>query len=249
MLKIIEERPYLWATHVWNLFDFAADGRDEGGKKGENQKGLVEFDHKTRKDAFYLYKAAWSKEPFVHLCGKRYIDRAEAMTEVKVYSNCETVTLYVDGRRVETKSGKTVFSFTVPLSGEHRIMAVSGECHDETTVRKVDKPNESYIFGGAGNVVNWFDKEDLKPGYYSIKDRFGELMRNPATAAIVGRIMAKASASRGEVAEGTRDNKALQQMMAGLSFESLLKKAGANVVPPEAVKSINEALQQIKKES
>ena len=96
-------------------------------------------------------------------------------------------------------------------------------------------------------MVNWFDKEELKPGYYSIKDKFGELMRNPATAAIVGRIMAKASASRGEVAEGTKDNKALQQMMAGLSFESLLKKAGANVVPPEAVKSINDALQQIPK--
>ncbi len=249
MLKIIEERPYLWATHVWNLFDFAADGRDEGGKKGENQKGLIEFDHKTKKDAFYLYKAAWSKEPFVHLCGKRYIDRAEDTTEIKVYSNCEHVTLFVDDRELETKSGKTVFTFAVPLAGEHRIVAVSGECHDESTVRKVEKPNESYIFGGAGSVVNWFDKEDLKPGYYSIKDKFGELMRNPATSAIVGRIMAKASASRGEVAEGTKDNKALQQMMAGLSFESLLKKAGANVVPPEAVKSINDALQQIKKES
>ena len=82
ILKLIEERPWLWATHVWNLFDFAADGRDEGGKKGENQKGLVEFDHKTKKDAFYLYKAAWSKEPFVHLCGKRYSDRAEEKTQI-----------------------------------------------------------------------------------------------------------------------------------------------------------------------
>ena len=249
MLKIIEERPYLWATHVWNLFDFAADGRDEGGKKGENQKGLIEFDHKTKKDAFYLYKAAWSKEPFVHLCGKRYIDRAEDTTEIKVYSNCESVMLFVDGKELETKSGKIIFTFTIPITGEHMVEAVSGEFRDQSTVRKVEKPNESYIFGGAGNVVNWFDKEDLKPGYYSIKDKFGELMRNPATAAIVGRIMAKASASRGEVAEGTRDNKALQQMLAGLSFESLLKKAGVNVVPPEAVKSINDALQQIKKEN
>ena len=249
MLKIIEERPWLWATHVWNLFDFAADGRDEGGKKGENQKGLVEFDHKTRKDAFYLYKAAWSREPFVHLCGKRYIDRAEEKTGIRVYSNCESVTLIVDGKELETKSGRTVFTFSVPITGEHMIEAVSGECRDAMTVRRVETPNESYIFGGAGNVVNWFDKEDIRPGYYSIKDRFGELMANPASAAIVGRIMAKASASRGEVAQGTKDNKALQQMMAGLSLESLLKKAGANVVPPEAVRSINDALQQIKKES
>ena len=249
MLKIIEERPWLWATHVWNLFDFAADGRDEGGKKGENQKGLVEFDHRTRKDAFYLYKAAWSREPFVHLCGKRYIDRAEEKTGIRVYSNCESVTLIVDGKELETKSGRTVFTFSVPITGEHMIEAVSGECRDAMTVRRVETPNESYIFGGAGNVVNWFDKEDIRPGYYSIKDRFGELMANPASAAIVGRIMAKASASRGEVAQGTKDNKALQQMMAGLSLESLLKKAGANVVPPEAVRSINDALQQIKKES
>ncbi len=248
MLKIIEERPYLWATHVWNLFDFAADGRDEGGKKGENQKGLVEFDHKTRKDAFYLYKAAWSREPFVHLCGKRYVDRAEDKTEIKVYSNCDAVTLYVDGRELETKSGKTVFTFAVPISGEHRIEAVSGACRDEMQIRRVEKPNPAYAFGDAGPVVNWFDKEDLKPGFYSIKDKFGALMQNPATAAIVGKIMAKATASRGDVAKEASANKALQQMMAAMSFESLLKKAGANVVPPEMVKAINDALQQIKKE-
>ena len=247
MLRIIEERPYLWATHVWNLFDFAADGRDEGGKKGENQKGLVEFDHKTRKDAFYLYKAAWSREPFVHLCGKRYVDRAEETTEIKVYSNCEAVTLYVDGRELETKSGKTVFPFAVPISGEHSIEAVSGESRDEMRIRRVDRPNPAYAFGDAGKVVNWFDKEDLKPGFYSIKDKFGELMQNPATAAIVGRIMAKATASRGDVAKEASSNKALQQMMAVMSFEGLLKKAGANVVPPEMVKSINDALQQIPK--
>ncbi len=64
LLNCIEQRPYLWATHVWNLFDFAADGRDEGGKHGVNQKGLVTMDRKTKKDAFYLYKAHWSKEPF-----------------------------------------------------------------------------------------------------------------------------------------------------------------------------------------
>lgn len=175
------------------------------------------------------------------------MDRAEEKTQIKVYSNCESVTLFVDGKELETKSGKTVFPFTVPLTGEHKIEAVSGECHDESTVRKVDKPNESYLFGDAGNVVNWFDKEDLKPGFYSIKDKFGALMQNPATAAIVGRIMAKATASRGDVAKEASANKALQQMMAAMSFESLLKKAGANVVPPEMVKSINDALQQIPK--
>ncbi len=249
ILKCIEKRPFLWATHVWNLFDFAADGRDEGGKKGENQKGLVEFDHKTRKDAFYLYKAAWSKEKFVRLCGRRYVDRAEDVTEIKVYSNCGSVTLFVDGREFETENADKVFIFRVPISGEHKIEAVAGELRDEMVVRRAAEPNKAYIFGDAGNVVNWFDKEDLKAGYFSIKDKFGELMSHPGTAPIVGRIMARASASRGEVAEGTKGNKALQQMMASMTFESLLKKAGANVISADQIKAINDALQQVKKEN
>ena len=245
ILKLIEERPWLWATHVWNLFDFAADGRDEGGKKGENQKGLVEFDHKTRKDAFYLYKAAWSKEPFVHLCGKRYVDRAEDSTEVKVYSNCEAVTLLVDGKELETRSGKTVFTFTVPLTGEHRIEAVSGDCRDSMTVRKVETPNPAYLFRKQA-VINWFDAADYDPSCYSIKDTMGALSQNPRTAAILGRMMERMTATRGDVAKAANDNANLQKMMAGLSLESLIKQAGDSV-PGEMIRSLNAALQKIKK--
>ncbi len=248
ILKCIEERPYLWATHVWNLFDFAADGRNEGGKDGQNQKGLVEFDHKTKKDAFYLYKAAWSREKFVHLCGKRYVDRAEAETQIKVYSNCGTVTLFVDGNEFGTASADRVFIFRVPISGEHTVKAVAGDLSDEMTVRRVEKMNPDYCFGGAGNVVNWFDQIEIDPAFFSIKDKFGALMANPGTSKVVGAIMAKASASRGEVAEGTKGNKALQQMMAGMSFESLLKKAGANVISPEQIRQINDMLQKVKKD-
>ena len=247
ILKLIEERPWLWATHVWNLFDFAADGRDEGGKKGENQKGLIEFDHKTRKDAFYLYKAAWSKAPFVHLCGKRYIDRAEDTTEIKVYSNCDAVTLYVDGREVETKSGRTVFTFTVPLSGEHRIEAVSGGCRDESTIRRVEKANPAYLFRKQA-VINWFDAADYDPSCYSIKDTMGALSQNPMTAAILGRMMERMTAARGDVAKGANNNANLQKMMAGLSLESLIKQAGDSV-PGEMIRSLNAALQKIKKEN
>jgi len=123
ILDMIEARPWLWATHVWNLFDFAADGRDEGGKHGENQKGLVTFDRQTRKDAFYLYKAAWNREPMVHICGRRYRDWAEDATEVKVYSNAEEVALYVDGKLFDTLQGRRVFRFRVPISGEHMVEA------------------------------------------------------------------------------------------------------------------------------
>ena len=247
ILKLIEERPWLWATHVWNLFDFAADGRDEGGKKGENQKGLVEFDHKIKKDVFYLYKAAWSKEPFVHLCGKRYSDRAEEKTQIKVYSNHESVTLTVDGKEVETKTGSRVFTFEIPLTGEHRIEAVSGDCRDSMTLRRVSEPNPAYLFRKQA-VINWFDAADYDPSCYSIKDTMGALSQNPQTAAILRRMMERMTASRGDVAKAANNNANLQKMMAGLSLESLIKQAGDSV-PGEMIRSLNAALQKIKKES
>lgn len=246
ILKCIEDRPYLWATHVWNLFDFAADGRDEGGKHGENQKGLVSFDRKLKKDAFYLYKAHWSKEPFVHLCGRRYVDRAEETTEIKVYSNQNEVTLLVDGQKIATKMGAKVYTFEIPISGEHTIEVKSGDLHDTITIRKVEKANPDYSIGRSGDVTNWFDADAFKPDCYSIKDTLGALMSHPATGKIVGTLMAKASASRGDVATATAGNENLQRMMAGMTLQSLLKQAG-DAVPPEAIKQLNDALQQIKK--
>ncbi len=246
LLQCIEARPWLWATHVWNLFDFAADGRDEGGKRGQNQKGLVTFDRKLKKDAFYLYKAAWSREPFVHLCGSRYVDRAEDVTEVKVYSNLSPVTLYVDGKELETQAGKTVFPFKVPLTGEHVIEAKAGTCTDRMQIRKVDTFNLDYAFGRKGPVANWFDEADFNSACYSIRDTMGTLQANPEAAAIVNAVMAKARASRGQVAQTASQNPALQKMMAGMSFQGILKKAGENVIPADMVREINAKLQKIK---
>ena len=256
MVRMIQDRPYLWTTYVWNLFDFAADGRDEGGKKGQNQKGLVEFDHKTRKDAFYLYKAIWSREPFVHLCGKRFVNRAGETTRVRVYTNQERVTLY-DGTRIVARKERQdaaqtgVYLFDVPLHGEMHLSAVAysgGETvRDEMTLRQVTEPDPSYQFGDAGAVVNWFDKITIDPAFYSIRDTLGELEQNPETKGIVDRMMEKAVASRGDVAKSTAGNRALQQMMAGMTLESLLKKAGSNVISPEMMQTINEALQKVKK--
>ena len=83
MLKCFDRHPWMWATHVWNMFDFAADARDQGGEPGMNHKGLITFDRKTKKDSFYLYKAYWSREPFVHICSKRYEDRTEDRIRMK----------------------------------------------------------------------------------------------------------------------------------------------------------------------
>ena len=246
MAKMIEERPYLWATHVWNLFDFAADGRDEGGKNGVNQKGLVTIDRKLKKDAFYLYKAYWSKTPFVHVCGRRYVERTEDVTEIKVYSNEQSVTLFVDGVERETSEGSKVFKFKVPITGTHKIRAVSGTCEDEITVKKVQKSNQDYIFNKQGDVVNWFDRDDFKADHYSISDTLGELAQNEMANAIVQRLMAQASASRGDVAESVKDNPALQRMMQRMTLVSLLKQAG-DAVSEEQMKALNDALQKIPK--
>lgn len=247
ILQMIEHRPWLWATHVWNLFDFAADGRDEGGKNGQNQKGLVTMDRKLKKDAFYLYKAYWNqKEPFVHICGSRYVDRTEAVTEIKVYSNQPEVTLLVDGSEAETIRESHIFRFQVPIGGIHHIEARAGACSDKMTIRKVEERNMDYVFGQAGGVVNWFDQDDFKPGYFSIKDTLGTLQSHPKAGELVGKLMAGAAASRGDVAESVKDNPNLQKMMMGMTLEGMLKQAG-DAVAEEQVKALNAALQQIKK--
>lgn len=242
--KMIADRPWLWATHVWNMFDFAADGRDEGGKHGENQKGLVTFDRKLKKDAFYLYKAYWSKEPFVHLCGSRYVDRTEDVTEIKVYSNLPEVSLYKDGQLVETQKGEKVFTFQLPITGKHSIEARSAGCSSVILVNKVDAPNPAYTLPGRQAVTNWFDTP-IDPDYYSVSDKLAELQQNPKAGAIIGKMMAEGASSRGDVAETVKDNPALQRMMGRMTLMSLLKQSGAS---KENIEQINRILQTIKKE-
>ena len=156
MLDFFEKRPFMWATHLWNMFDFAADARNQGGEPGMNHKGLVTFDRKIKKDSFYIYKAWWSSEPFVHICGKRFVDRVETITEVKVYSNQNTVTLYANGKEVATKTGSRVFTFKVHNLGEMKLEAVSGNLRDSAVIRHVNKPNMSYKLPKDGsNGGNW----------------------------------------------------------------------------------------------
>lgn len=246
LLDMIEQRPYLWATHVWNLFDFAADGRDEGGKHGINQKGLVTFDRKLKKDAFYLYKAAWSKEPFVHICGRRYVNRTETVTAVKVYTNQPEVSLYVDGTLVSKQNSHRSASFYIPIAGKHSIRAVAGGCEDSIVIQRVGTPDPAYQFVQEGGIVNWFDKEDFKADCFSIQDTYGELLGNPQAAALVGKIMEQARASRGDVARSSQGNANLQKMMGAMSFQSILKQAG-NAISKEQIQALNAALQQIPK--
>lgn len=247
LLGTIRRHPWMWATHLWNMFDFAADGRDEGGAHGLNQKGLVTFDRKIKKDAFYLYKATWNKEePFVHICGRRYVDRTEQETEVRVYSNQHQVTLMVDGQKVDELEGETVFVFKLPISVRHTVKAVADSCQDEITVCKVDRPNKAYCLGKTGSVSNWFDEAEFKSDHYSIRDSFGVLMAHPQAGKLVGDLMRKIVESRGDVAKTAHKNPNLQKMLAGMSFQALLKQAGDSV-SEATCKELNAALQKIPK--
>ena len=251
MLAIWEARPYLWTMYAWNMFDFAADGRDEGGKPGQNQKGLVTFDRKIKKDAFYLYKAYLSDDPFLHLCGRRYRDRTGEETEIKVYSNQPSVTLWVDGEERQTLTGHCVFRFRIPLTAEHQIEAHSGALSDAMTIRKVDTPNPDYRYGGK-NAVNWFDREDeiLREGYFSIRDSMESVRAVPAADAVIRELLEpalmKMAASYGEVAQNVSVPESMQKMMNRMSIEGWMKQA-ARFVTPELVHRINHALNQIPK--
>ena len=156
MLRCFKRHPWMWATHVWNMFDFAADARDQGGEPGMNHKGLVTFDRKIKKDSFYLYKAWWSDEAFVHICSKRFVERTGSTATVKVYSNQSTVALYVNGNKVGEQTGEHVFTFKVPLNGELHIQAVAGDRTDESVIRHVDTPNPEYkLHKTKSKSANW----------------------------------------------------------------------------------------------
>ena len=156
MLRCFDRHKWLWATHVWNMYDFAADARDQGGEPGMNHKGLVTFDRKTKKDSFYIYKAWWSDEPFVHICSKRYADRTENEIEVKVYSNQKQVSLYVNGEKLAEQEGEHIFKFRVKLNGETKVQAVAGDGIDDAVFRKVDAPNPDYKLTKKNSTsANW----------------------------------------------------------------------------------------------
>ena len=154
MLRCFKRHPYMWATYVWNMFDFAADARNQGGEPGMNHKGLVTFDRKTKKDSFYLYKAYWTDKPFVHIAGKRYEYRAEKFTEVTVYSNQREVTLYNNGKPIATCKGECVFKFIVPVYETNELEARAGECVDNAVIYKTKKAKPEYRLK-KGDSSNW----------------------------------------------------------------------------------------------
>ena len=103
--KVLSQRPYLWGTFIWNMFDFGAAHRNEGDRPGINDKGLVTFDRKNKKDAFYFYKANWNtKQPTLHICDTRNLRRTGSVVKVLVFSNSGNTELFVNGVSMGVKS-------------------------------------------------------------------------------------------------------------------------------------------------
>ena len=249
LIKQLFTRKYLWATHVWNMFDFGADARNEGGENGQNHKGLITFDRKYKKDSFYAYKAWLSDDPFVHICGKRYVDRVEDVTKVTVYSNLPEVELFVNGKSLgKQASAEHFFYFDVPNEGVSELEAVAGDCTDYSTIRKVDTFNEAYKLKEKGAILNWFDITEPE-GYFSLNDTMGDIMANPQGALLIGGLMQQMQKNAGGMAAGFEVNEGMMQMMNGFTvirLANLMGTAGITFTK-EQLLGLNAQLNQIKK--
>ncbi|MGN0777961.1 MAG: glycoside hydrolase family 2 TIM barrel-domain containing protein [Aristaeellaceae bacterium] len=247
LIKQLFTRKYLWATHVWNMFDFGADNRAEGGENGQNHKGLMTFDRKYKKDAFYAYKAWLSDDPFVHLCGKRYVNRVEDVTRVTVYSNLPEVELFVNGQSLGKKTAEDhFFRFDVPNQGESRLRAVAGDCTDESIIRKVDTFHEPYRLKEKGTVLNWFDIT-APEGRFSLNDKVSDVMANPEGAALFSQLMKKMMA--GHDGQGMTMTPVMLEMMGGFTVLRLINMMGALKISftKEQLLELNERLNHITK--
>ena len=254
VMNIFNERNFIWGTYVWNFFDFGSDFRDEGGIKGRNNKGLVTFDRKLKKDAFYLYKALWSNEPFVHIASKRFIERATDTINLKVYSNCKEITLFVNGTEVATLSGMHTFAFEninlQPGNNDIKVIAKHDELllNDYAIFVKTDVPNASYECPEekGGVVTNWFEDNSsrydveieeliITDDVFSTKCKIREMLDHPSAKLVIEDHFAEALKAP------------TFGMMEMMSIDQLSELA-SDVVTPQVLYVLNKELSQIKKD-
>ena len=264
LIRQLFSRKYMWATHVWNMFDFGADARAEGGENGQNHKGLITFDRSYKKDSFYAYKAWLNPEPMVHICGKRYVDRVEEVTKVTVYSNQPCVELFANGESLGVKEAEDhFFYFEVPNAGETTLVAKAGDLSDESFIRKVEEPNPDYILVEKNAVLNWFDITE-KEGFFCLNDKIGDIMATFAGKLWFGALMltmkkkmdeGKKPAKDGEKKKGggfsfnVKDISGFTQMLGGftvLRMTSMLGMVNVSFTKEELLKQ-NALLNKIRK--
>lgn len=240
---IFRDRDYIWGTFVWNMFDFSSEIRDEGGVRYANCKGLVTYDRKIKKDAFYYYKAQWSAEPFVKIAESRFVHREKNTMTVKVYSNAAHVSLLVHGKQYEADGENGIFRFDdIALQpGENRMVATAGALRDEAVFCGVAEKDESYIYVDKNpgiNVKNWFvdavEEEKMFPtGMFSIRDACNTLVESDEA-------MAAVEAFSPKLAEQMRDRRGMMPLERILNYMK-------NEFSEEDCKRLNAALTKVKK--
>lgn len=258
VIKQIIDRPYLWATHVWNMFDFAADARAEGGENGMNHKGLVTFDRKYKKDSFYAYQAWLSKNPVLHICGKRYVKRVEDITKITVYSNLDEVELFANGASIgkQRKGRYPFFYFEVKNEGETEITAKAGNLTDKSFIKKVDTFCEDYRMKEEGAVINWFEI-NTPAGYYSINDTIGDILSTFRGKLAALKLLMKLKASmksddkdgkkgEGMSMAGFKINSTMIELAKGFTVKRVFMMLGGKFTK-EQILEINAALNKVKK--
>ncbi len=253
-LQAIYERPFVLGGYVWALFDFGSNNRNEGGMKGKNQKGLVTIDRKLKKDSFYLYKAYWSKEPFVKLAGSRFTNRNETVNDIIVFSNLKQVRLYLNdsnvGEMIDTDPVKKFSGIRLPLE-KNIIKAEAFDEHgnvycDEMILNRVSEKDKSYTLEkteGRRHVTNWFERFDLthtkeitvQEGFYSIFDTIEEIEKSDKAKSVLGKYF-------GNTMESPQF-----QMMKGLMTIEDMHKSSIFRIPKELLNAINSELNVIPK--
>lgn len=188
--KTIMDSEWMWGSYVWNMFDFGSAVRNEGGTRGRNNKGLVTFDRKIKKDAFYLYKAYWSDEKFFHLVGSRYNLRKIGEQSFRVYSNCDKVVMKVNGKQKTITADKVfVFDGFEIKEGENKVVVTADGMKETYTFTGVTEYPKEYSLpeGSASMVRNWFlDKEDGSDDCYSLDDKVGDILKSDEITSMVG---------------------------------------------------------------
>ncbi|WP_326512875.1 glycoside hydrolase family 2 protein [Clostridium intestinale] len=253
-LRTFNERPFVLGGYVWAMFDFGSEIRNEGGEKGRNQKGLVTIDRKIKKDAFYLCKAYWSKQPFVKLAGSRFVNRHEEINDIVVLSNVAHIKLYLNNKfisEINNIEAMKKFSDIKLCFGKNTIKVEafdedSNVYTDEMILNRVDEADGSYILPKQEekkHVTNWFEKFDLsnveevviKEGYYSVFDTVEELCKNEKAKAVFKKFF-------GDMADSPR----FKLMSAVFTIEGMSKRSAFNI-PKELLGVINNELNIIPK--
>lgn len=216
------------------MFDFAADSRNEG----RNNKGLVTYDRKTRKDSFYYYKAKWnSNSPFIHICSKRFYERNQDVINVTIISNIHSMKIYLNENEL-IKSFNNDFNVMevveVKLKDGLNTKAVYGEIIDTAEFKKVKKENKSYKLPSNDEDEN--ESAFSHPeGFLSVDDTVGEVMKSEEAVNLIKKYYGKPIPSTALL------------VVKSMKIIEVIRMAGVSVFPPERIKEINDTLNKIPK--